>query len=269
MYQEEEMSGPNDEFGNGPIVSPDDANQISDHIDLDGIERSGNPPSPSYIRYPPQITKHNPNITSSKDQLIFLPFDYQCSPHAEGPVAIYFQIDGASLYWEVQPASSSPSTGQLVLTLTLPGNIQNGTFSVNYRIKDDLGYTSNVVTTTIRVIDVAECNGDFFEGKDGLTVRSYDMGSTASSVRVTYDMFTIPDRIDIYYDGRWVGGTGRSVPYGTLPPQSDCSAPKDGYISGSGFFDIKYNPSNSRRIDVYVNGCLNSTTAWNVWVECF
>lgn len=268
MYHEDEVPKSDDEFGSGPVVNPDDGNAVDSEINIDGRRRSGNPPNTSNTRYPPEITKYTPSITSTKDQLIFLPFEYECSPSADGPSAIYFQIEGANSYWQVEPTANSGQTGQLVLKLGLPGNISNGQFVVNYRIKDNLGAISNVVRTTVNIIDVALCDGSYFEGEDGLTVRSYDMGTSTSKVRVTYNMFNIPDRIDIYYDGKWVGGTGRPVPYGTLPPQSYCSQPQDGYVSGDSFFEFNYNANRSRRVDVYVSGCLNSSTSWNVWVEC-
>jgi len=270
LYSENDVpQTSDDEFGTGPAIFTSDPSGINDHTLVPGSEFVGSPPGSSNIRYPPRIFNHTPTIASTKDQLIFLPFGYECSPHAKKPEVIFFQIEGSGRYWKVQPAVGNGVQGDLHIAVVLPGNIQNGSFMVNYRIKDDLGFISNVLSTEIRIVDVAVCDGAEFTGEDGLTVRSYDMGNSATTARVTYDMVSIPDRIDIFYAGRWIAGTGSSVGYGELPPQSKCTKLGNGYVSGDGFFDISYDPKVSRRIDIYVSGCRDGGTSWSVWVECF
>ena len=49
------------------------------------------------------------------------------------------------------------------------------------------------------------------EGRQGFHTYNHDLGATAGWVRLTYNMYTIEDKIDVYYDGDLVATTGDYV----------------------------------------------------------
>lgn len=255
------------EWGSGNAVNPNNPNEVDSQIDVeDGIRMDGD--SPDQTGNTADIWGHLTSVTSTKDQAIFLPFEYKTDVRGDGIQYVFVEVVGATSHWRISYFHNNQTQGRAVIKMNLPSNIENGDFAVRYGIQDDFGNVSNFVLTTIKIIEVAQCTGDAFEGEDGLTVKSYEMGEFGSTIRVTYDTYSVPDRVDIFYDARWVGGTGSSIAYKSQPPVSECYDGVDGYVGSSGFIDIPYNPNKSRRLDVYVSGCLGGGTAWTVWVEC-
>jgi len=81
-------------------------------------------------------------------------------------------------------------------------------------------------------------------------------------------LFGLPDRIDVFYNNQWVGGSGSRIGIDDFPPVSICFDRTDGYVSGDGRIDFNYDPSSSRIVTVYMSGCLGSDTAWDLFVNC-
>ena len=266
-------NGPGNEFGNGPEVDPGNPDDVSDNSSVNdgnesGRQSSGNPPpTTTNVQHPARIWEHVASVGASPDQYIFLPFEYEVSSHADRISDIFVQITGANTFWRIEKYNTALS-GQIILSVKIPSKMTSGEFRVNYRIQDDMGIVSNVLETTVRIVEVANCADLFVEGHDGLTTRSVDLGPNPGRVRITYDMYSVPDRLDVFYGGQWVGGTGPAIPFGQAPPIDVCYTGTPGYIGGSNFFDITYDPNVSRRLDLYVSGCLGGGTAWIVWVEC-
>lgn len=74
------------------------------------------------------------------------------------------------------------------------------------------------------------------------------------------------NRVDIYKNGNWVGGTGTILPYGTAPAVSDCdNVVEDGYKDKKNYAQFTLLPDD--RIDIYVIGCLG-VTAWDYKFDC-
>ena len=267
-------TGPSNEFGNGPKVNTEDPNEVSDHSSLndgtdDGRQSSGAPPATTTnVQHPARIWGHQAKIEASPDQYIFLPFQFAVSSHADRITDIFVQISGANTYWKIEKRSGAYH-GQIMLSVKIPSQlITPGEFAINYRIKDDLGIVSNVLESTVSVVEVANCSDLTLSGAAGLTVRSVDLGPNPGKVRVTYNTFTVPDRVDLFYGGKWVNGTGSAIAFGQPPSISNCSNPGPGFVGSSGFFDINHDPNTSRRLDIYICGCLDGGTQWDLWVEC-
>lgn len=110
--------------------------------------------------------------------------------------------------------------------------------------------------------------GSTVSGNEGLTFTTLTLGDTAGTVTVDYDTYSIPDRIDVYYDNKWVAGTGSDP--GPIPPQKNCSdvVAGDGFLGTTGVLSIAYDPAISKEVTVVVSGCLGSSTAWDYTVNC-
>ena len=125
-----------------------------------------------------------------------------------------------------------------------------------------------MITTSITIDSAHTICPATVTGSDGLTISTFDLGPTAGTVNISYDTYTVPDRIDAYYNNLWVGGTG--VDPGTNPPPCDCNQVPicAGYVGQQGTISFPYNPATSRKVNLYVSGCLNGGTAWTFTVNC-
>jgi hypothetical protein len=96
-------------------------------------------------------------------------------------------------------------------------------------------------------------------------VRSFELGDNAGVACFSYDMYTVKDRLDIRYNGKWIASTGNLFDEKTVLP--DCDGSSDGFVSGKGTLCFEYDPNVSRTVEVYISGC-NSGTEWQVNSTC-
>lgn len=273
-FVEPETTNPNNpgnEWATGTPVNPNNPNEVAANSNVaGGMVQQGTPPSTTTnVQHPPKIWGHQSTATTSRDQTLFLPFEFSASPHSEGLRHVYVHIENSDTYWDIRYSSDNYMNGQITLEISVPANLQGeGSYKITYRIEDSNGLVSNVLSTVVKVVGVSDCQEGYFEGTSGLTVKSYDLGNKAGRVRITYDTKSIPDRIDVFYGKQWVHGTGSAIAYNTAPPSSDCSQPQPGYVGTGGFWDIAYDPGISRRLDIKVSGCFGGSTRWEVWVDC-
>jgi hypothetical protein len=179
------------------------------------------------------------------------------------------QVDGASSYFDVPSGDSSP-TGQLVVPITVPENVENGNFCLNYCVYDNGGAVSNVLSTCVSVQEAQGCEGGAAaSGSDGLTITSVEIGNATGPVSVSYDTYSIPDRIDVFYGQTWMAGTGGSLGNGQPPPPTQCAdaGNVDGYVGASGTLDFQADGS-ATTINVYSSGCIGDSTAWDIFLSC-
>jgi hypothetical protein len=87
-------------------------------------------------------------------------------------------------------------------------------------------------------------------GGEGTTRTRHALGPAPGVVRITYDMFTIPDRLDCYYMGVLVATTG-------------------GLVSGQGTLEWSYLPAlGDPSWCLVVVSAPNSGTAWVYTINC-
>ena len=264
-------NGPGNEWSSGAPVDPNNPNEVASNTKVaGGTVQQGTPPSTTTnVQHPPKIWGNQNTATTSRDQTLFLPFEFSASPHSDGLRHVYVNIENSDTYWDIRYTSDNYMSGQITLEVSVPANVQGeGSYTITYRIEDSNGLVSNVLSTKVKVVAVSDCQEGYFEGTSGLTVKSYDLGTKAGRVRITYDTKTIPDRIDVFYGKQWVTGTGQAISFGEAPPTSDCNQPQPGYVGTGGFWDISYDPAISRRLDIKVSGCFGGATKWEVWVDC-
>lgn len=65
--------------------------------------------------------------------------------------------------------------------------------------------------------DLIPCNTESRSGGAGVTRNHHSLGSTDGHVVISYEMYSIPDAMDVYYEGTLVATTGGPVSHtGTL-----------------------------------------------------
>lgn len=175
---------------------------------------------------------------------------------------IYLQVEGADNYWETKlvlaPVSKRP-----YFSILIPKFVHNGTFNFIFSLADCNGNLSRTYSTKTIVSPVSDCTTSI-EGAYGITIRAFDLGNKAGSVCFAYDMFQIPDRLDIRYNGKWVASTGRLLDNTIVIPDCNISG---GFVSGTGKLCFNYDPNISRFAEVYISGC-NVGTAWELRPNC-
>lgn len=61
-------------------------------------------------------------------------------------------------------------------------------------------------------VQIVNCNAQVNSGGKGDTETQHSLGAQSGRVVINYDAKRIPDRIDVYYDGKVVATTGADVP---------------------------------------------------------
>ncbi len=220
-----------------------------------------------------QITNSQKTALITSDNFLFLPFVYSSNNKIAG---VYLQIEGADNYWEIpfEPQNLGQSTAE-VLSIGIPANVVDGEFFIDYHLFDGGGNTGNtrVLATTVELPQDYCADGPPFpkvEGADGVYNQSFAFGEERGFISIEFNTFSIPDRLDVRYNNEWIRSTGELLS-GSAPPIKECKnvVPGDGFLGQRNVFNIYYDPAVSKKVDVYVSGCLDGGTAWEFEVkEC-
>jgi hypothetical protein len=251
------------------IIDPSDPDAVANVLVIPGDEVNGTQPTGGTAAGAPVISNNSASASIVSGNTLYVPFIFETEADAgTGYGGCYVEVDGASFYWDIPASPNTTASGSLVIPVGVPANVGNGEFCLTYSIYDNNNRISNTLTTCVTIGPALACPG-YIGGYDGLTIASYDLGETAGIVDVSYDMFSVPDRMDIFYNDQWVGGTGSNLTDNEFPPVSyPCYDGTEGYVSGYGTVQVNYNPNTSRTLTIYMSGCLGGGTAWDLSVSC-
>lgn len=249
-------------------IDPSNPDELSRAIVIQGNVVTGTPPASSTSSNAPNVSNNQSAARITNDNVLALPFSYS-STTTNGYGGCYVQVNGASTYWDIPSTGSTQSSGQIILPVGIPATVLDGNFTIVYCIYDSNGLVSNVLSTNVTIAPPKTCPG-FESGSDGLTIFEYDLGSNSGDVTISYDTYSVPDRIDVLYNDVWVDGTGSSLGSGQFPPQLNCNnaTVSDGFVGERGTFTVNHNPANGSKLKIYVSGCIGSSTAWDIQVSC-
>ncbi|MBK8167914.1 MAG: hypothetical protein IPK64_18370 [bacterium] len=244
-----------------------DAAAIFDVLGIDGQLRAGPSPVPSGG---PTIAAHQPTASITANNTLFLPV-YHTSQTA--PVAgMYLEMQGAPGHWDI-PLAGSGLEGTHVVPIGIPSFVMAGPVSLEFRLYDAEGNVGEPAATDVEIVATIVAQGGsrvfpVVSGNDGLTVRSFDVGSEAGQISIVWTTYTIPDRIDVRFNGQWVRSTGTTLDQLRAPPILRCAdaAGADGFIGSSDIFTIDHPGGSAGALDVYVSGCMGGGTAWQFQV---
>ncbi|MEZ5174171.1 MAG: hypothetical protein R2850_11875 [Bacteroidia bacterium] len=207
-------------------------------------------------------------VAYSAGGVVNLPIIYEDNS-GDDVAGIYCQVDGADDYINV-PVSGAGSVGTLLLSAGIPANMLDGSFCISISVYDSQGMVSSHFHTCVSVSQPMSCGVQRESGGEGVTSTLHDMGNQGGIVIINYETFTVPDRIDVFYGGEWVTGTGSDPgPLGMVPPLADCSNPTEGYVGANGTFCFPFSPDErGSLVEVVVSGCVRGGTAWNYTITC-
>ncbi len=246
-------------------VSPSDANKLQGVLIISGGSLKGGSLPTKSLSNAPLISGYQSSAAINPNHQLMLPFNYSS---IAGLSKIIVQVDGATGYIEVSGFTSSVNTGTVVLPIMIPGKVKYGYFQLNIIIIDNSGNVSEVINTDVTINAPVTCSTAHVSGSEGLTFTTVDMtGKSSGSMSITYDTYSVPDRIDVYQNGTWLTGTGTN-PNSTIPPQCDCSTPLPGFIGDNGTLTFSFDANKSKDITVVVSGCLGGGTAWDWDMTC-
>jgi hypothetical protein len=204
---------------------------------------------------------------------IIIPFNYNF--HAGSGYTCtnyYIQVDGADSTIRIPQSGGFPPSGTRSQKIRIPSRISFGTFCFKFSTQwvnsDGSGYGQSPPVDICVNISAPKTCGQTITGNEGLTFTTLELGNTAGQVSINYDTYSIPDRLDIYYNKQWVAGTASDP--GPVPPQKNCSnvVPGDGFVGTASTLSFPYDPKISKNVTVVVSGCLGSSTAWRYTINC-
>lgn len=249
----------------GPIDPAKDPSGFCKALQIEGTNNSGELPSKTTSGF--RITNAQSSALAAQGANLYIPFTFTASEPITG---IYLRIEGSDNYWEI-PVKGQVSGGSYVFTVGIPRNILAGKSRIEYNAYNAKGETTNTITmnTEVALTRDACTDGIYREsGSQGLTVRRLKLGDKAGEVLISFEMYSLPDRLDIQYNGEWVASTAPTVlGKDQTPPPSVCYDGTVGYVSGRGTLKVNYDPAKSKEIVIYMSGCFGAT-AWDISVQC-
>ena len=89
-------------------------------------------------------------------------------------------------------------------------------------------------------------------------------------MKIQYDTYQVPDKIDVFQNGVWLGGTGPATTRSSLRRALSCGSATaaKGYIGATGTFTFLYDPAKGNSVEVVVSGCEDGGTLWQYTISC-
>lgn len=248
-------------------IPPSDMNGLQEVITITNGNRlkTGTLPDSSSSPNSPRITIFQPSASTGAGYQLILPLQFTSSTELR---YIYLQIEGATNgYYKIDITEYVRGFGTIIIPIKIPLLTCKGEFTVRFCLVDYNGLISSHKQTLIVIRDPLACENAVNSGNEGLTFTQVELGTESGVVSLSYDTYSVPDRVDVFQGTEWLGGTG-SNPGSVIPPLCNCSSVLPGFIGKKGRIDFRYNPSLGRIITIVVSGCLGGGTAWEWNLTC-
>jgi hypothetical protein len=251
-------------------VDPKNANGLTEALVIPNAKVVNQPtlPATSASAVAPVVKNTDQTISYSAGSQIILPVDVS-NPTSANIAGVYMQINGSTSYYQVPIPTSTPS-GTVAIPINIPDNVANGQFQITYKFYDAGGNVSAPQVITISVTPTENCDRTKVSGGEGLTSTVFRLKDKPGVVKIEYDTYSVPDKIDVYQNGVWLGGTGPKTERTTLRKALSCgvATASQGYIGAAGEFIFTYDPTKGDKVEVVVSGCENGGTAWKYTIAC-
>lgn len=120
---------------------------------------------------------------------------------------------------------------------------------------------------------VAPCEIEKFEGTNEPRTFTYNLGKNSGWINIWYDMKTVPDRMEVYYNGKMIAQTNDDLGVIDIDGKSFDFTELKGFASGQGtlerilYYDYKPNSPTELLVRIIPNQ-LVGTTKWDFGVDC-
>ena len=247
------------------IIDPaKDPSGFSKVLNIIGTNIKGTIPKNTACTF--NINYYQSSAVTTQNASLYIPLSFTSAVPIKG---VYLQVVGADNYWDIPITSQQNAGNNYIIDVYVPNNILSGNTRINIVAYGANGCTTNQITMTAQITQSVEiCGLGTINGNAGLTVKRLILGDIAGKVSVNYQMYTLPDRMDIKYAGKWVATTDKTVlPDNGIPPSSVCFDGTAGYVAGGNTLTFDYDPKKGKEILIYMNGCFGQTE-WNFSVSC-
>lgn len=252
------------------VILPSDANALSSVLVIPAAQtvKSSTLPASSDASVAPVASNIDTNISYSSGSQIIIPSDVATTTQSNIK-GVYVQVKGASTYFDI-PINSNTTDALISLPVNIPSIVGAGNFILILKFYDSSGNISSVTEVAITVTNPSSCGVITESGGEGLTSTVFKVPNKAGAIKISYDTYTVPDKIDVFQGGVWIGGTGSTTDRSTLRKALSCNvATTDlGYVGQKSEFVFNYNPALGENIEVVVSGCENGGTGWEYTFSC-
>jgi hypothetical protein len=265
-------------------TSAGDVDVLIKQLTFDGTLESGAPPNPNAKPSALRIAKGPSGASTTYDNLMFIPLSISDSIGFDG---VYIQLSNESdefsgSYMKIPLTKTSSTDTVKMLKFAIPADIDPGLFFMNMSTYNG-DTVSAVHSFPVKIVHPQRgCDGG---GKNALSgdfqfcARSYSFDESdfprnnfneiePQRLTLKANLFESADRVDVYVDKHWVGGTGTILAFGDAPVPTACDdedASANGFVRNVHYLSFEVMPD--QRIDVFVNGCLD-VTAWEYSFTC-
>ncbi|HYG40361.1 MAG TPA: hypothetical protein VD908_17150 [Cytophagales bacterium] len=265
----EDAAGPdNNSDDEDGIISPSNADELSEILvfrNSEVINESALPQSSSPSEAP-VVSHFDKSVSYNAGSKIYIPVDVAALSEIDG---VYIQVEGASQYFDV-PINTTTSNGTVSVPFTLPSEVEEGTFVLILKFYDSDKNISLSTEVIITVTKPSKCGVTKVSGGEGLTSNLFEVPNTVGQIKISYDTYNVKDKIDVFQNGTWIGGTGQITERNTLRKAADCivATESKGYVGKESEFLFNYNPDYGTNIEVVVSGCEDGGTKWEYTFSC-
>ena len=252
-------------------VSPSNPNALTSALVIPNATTVNSPnlPTSSSANVAPVITTIDNNISYSSGSKIFIPLTANSKTSAiiKG---VYVQVKGASSYFDLTLPNGIAASAIYSLPINVSDIVGAGNFIVVLKLYDNAGNISMEYEVSITVTNPSSCGTTKVSGGEGVTSTVFSLPKIAGSLKISYNTYTVPDKIDVFQNGVWMSGTGSSTVRSTLRRPLSCAVATAalGYVGKKSEFNFNYDPSLGQYIEVVVSGCENGGTAWEYTFSC-
>ena len=262
--------GPDDQEENEETeqpVNPSESEKLSEVLEFANakVVKNGSLPQSSATADAPVISHFDKSISYTAGSKVILPANVTANSPITG---VYVQVKGALHYYDV------PVTGVVngiaSLPFNLPTAIGEGTFVLILKYYDANKKISASFEITVTITKPSSCGVTKVSGGQGLTSNIFKLSSTTGKIKISYNTFVVKDKIDVFQNGVWIGGTGMQTDRAVLRKALDCSVATEnkGYVGMQSAFLFDYDSSLGTDIEVVVSGCEDGGTRWEYTFSC-
>ena len=260
-------------------VRPCDASTIDPENDAPCLCRSldivggtleeGELPEPRGVQHI-QVNSIQSSANLTAGTKLYVPFRFTAE---YGLAGVMLTVAGSGYRWKI-PLGGRQKDGDYIIQVEVPDIVQNGSFNLSFVLIDGHGFISEARGISIgvdnTVHDVCGPSQYYAEsGYDGLTVRKLKLGPSPGKVLIYCDTYSVPDRMDVRFNDKWVASTALApLAANELPPPSECNDGTAGYVSQDLTLQFDYDPSLGNTFEIYMFGCFGGGTAWDFKVYC-